>query len=176
MKKNLYSAVLVATALFAVACTNNQNSTDNAEATQAQDSTEAVQADEQQAPDPLQRDFESADLSLTIPEGWTGEVGAFEEIIMRTKGENGSDLKMAIDVIKDANVKELVANDMDAYPSLTKTEGVKIGDYTFTILSNGAGQTTSYAQVSDNVLRMKNALVDPDAPEVAAVLSTIKLK
>ena len=176
MKNLYYLAALVMMAFTAVACANNQNNAENAEAAQAQDSTEAVQADEQQAPNPLQRDFESADLSLTIPEGWTGEVGGFEEIIMKTKGENGSDMKMEIDVIKNRDAKELVTNDMDAYPSLTKTEGVKIGDYTFTTLSNGAGQTTCYAQVGDNVLRMKNALVNPDAPEVAAVLSTIKLK
>ena len=163
-------------AFTAVACANNQNNAENAEAAQAQETTEAPQAEEQQAPDPLQRDFESADLSLTIPEGWTGEVGGFEEIIMRTKGENGSDMKIEIDVIKGREAKELVANDMDAYPSLSKTENVKIGDYTCTTLSNGAGQTTCYAQVGDNVLRMKNALVMPDAPEVAAILSTLKLK
>ncbi|MBQ4367630.1 MAG: hypothetical protein II786_06080 [Muribaculaceae bacterium] len=150
---------------------SNETSTESAATTE-----ENVEAEAQEpAADPLQRDFESADLSLTIPEGWTGEVGVFDEVKMQGKSDDGFDPKIEVCVVKGRKVSELVEN--EPKDGVVKNEGVKIGEYTFTTLNNeNSGSNKCFAQVGDNVLRVTAVFIKPEAPEVAAVIQSVKLK
>ena len=150
---------------------SNETSTESAATTE-----ENVEAEAQEpAADPLQRDFESADLSLTIPEGWTGEVGVFDEVKMQGKSDDGFDPKIEVCVVKGRKVSELVEN--EPKDGVVKNEGVKIGEYTFTTLNNeNSGSNKCFAQVGDDVLRVTAVFIKPEAPEVAAVIQSVKLK
>ncbi|MBO7609342.1 MAG: hypothetical protein J6S96_03980 [Muribaculaceae bacterium] len=170
MKKVFMLLATCVAVLGLMAC--NAGSETNAESTPAE---ENVEAEAQTTADPQQRDFESADLSATIPEGWIGSVGAFDEIKMEGKSDDGFDPKIEVDVVKGRKVAELVENEMDE--GIVKNEGVKIGDYTFTTLINEkSGSNKCYTQVGDNVLRVIAVFIKPDAPEVAGVVESIKLK
>lgn len=171
MKKVFLILAASAAVLGLMAC--SAGSENNAETTAVAE--ENVESEAQPAADPQQRDFESPDLTLTIPEGWKGEIGAFDEIKMEGKGENGFDPKIEVDVMKGRTVKEVVDNEMSE--NYVKNEGVKIGDYTFTTLTNeSSGATKCYAQTGDNVLRVNAVFIKPDAPELAAVVESVKLK
>ena len=136
---------------------------------------ENAEAQAQEAAAPQQRDFESADLSATIPEGWTGEVGAFDEVKMTGKSDDGFDPKIEVSVMKGTTVDKEVEKEMNS--SVVKSEGVKIGEYTFTVLANeGSGANKCYAQAGDNVLRVTAVFIKPDTPEVKAVVESVKLK
>ena len=181
MKKVFFSFAIVAAGLLVASCgnksDNNVEGTDSTAVAETNATTEENEETEAQpSADPLQRDFESSDLSVTIPEGWTGEVGVFDEITMTTKGENGFDPKIEVLFMKERDAKELIGNDMNAY-DLVKTEGVKIGGYTFTtLLSESSKHTKGYAQVGEDVLRVTATFINIDAPEVASVIESIKLK
>jgi hypothetical protein len=171
MKKVLMLLAAGVAILGLMACTSNET---NAEATTTTEENVEAQTQETTAA-PQQRDFESADLSLTIPEGWSGEVGVFDEVKMVGKSEDGFDPKIEVDVMKGRKVAEVVENEMK--DGVVKNEGVKIGEYTFTTLVNeGSGSNKCYAQVGDNVLRVIAVFIKPDAPEVAGVVESIKLK
>lgn len=159
--------------LSLMACSSGSETTTEGAAAPTEENVEAEA--QEAAADPQKRDFESPDLSLTIPEGWTGEVGAFDEIKMLGKSEDGFDPKIEVCVVKGQTVKQLVENEMNE--DVVKTEGVKIADYTFTTLCNDkSGSNKCYAQVGDNVLRVIAVFIKPDAPEVAAVVESVKLK
>lgn len=159
-----------------MACNSPAESSTGEDATPAEEQVDSTQADAQQtAADPKKRDFESDDLSLTIPEGWTGEVGPFQEITMIIKGENLTYKRIDVDVVKGETVAKFIENEM--HEDIVKTDGVKIAGYTFTTLFNPKSKSTKcYAQVGDNILRVIVAFIDPDAPEVVSVVESVKLK
>ena len=172
MKKGFMFLAASVAVLGLMSCgASNETSTESAATTE-----ENVEAEAQEpAADPLQRDFESADLSLTIPEGWTGEVGVFDEVKMQGKSDDGFDPKIEVCVVKGRKVSELVEN--EPKDGVVKNEGVKIGEYTFTTLNNeNSGSNKCFAQVGDNVLRVTAVFIKPEAPEVAAVIQSVKLK
>ena len=174
MKKVFMLLATSALVLGLMAC--NGGSETNAESTPATEEKVEAEAEAQEpAADPQQRDFESADLSLTIPEGWKGSVGVFDEVKMEGKSDDGFDPTIAVDVMKGRKVEEVVKNEMK--DGVVKKDGVKIGNYTFTALINeGSGSNKCFAQVGDNVLRVIAVFIKPEAPEVAAVVESIKLK
>lgn len=152
-----------------MACTSTNETTTEANATTEENvETEA-------AVEPQQRDFESVDLSVTIPEGWTGKIGAFDEVKMEGKSDDGFNPKIEVDVVKGRKASELA--DQEKGDDIVKNEGVKIGEYTFTTMNNeGAGSYKCFAQVGENVLRVWCVFIKPDAPEVKGVVESIKLK
>ena len=81
MKKVFMLLATGVAVLGLMACSaNSENNTESTPATE--EKVEAEAEAQEPAADPQQRDFESADLSLTIPEGWKGSVGVFDEVKM----------------------------------------------------------------------------------------------
>lgn len=171
--KKVFMFLAASVAVLGLIACNSGNENNAESATPAEENVEAEA--QQPAANPQQRDFESADLSATIPEGWTGEVGVFDEVKMTGKSEDGFDPKIEVSVMKGTTVDKEVEKEMNS--SVVKSEGVKIGEYTFTVLANeGSGANKCYAQVGDNVLRVIAVFIKPDTPEVKAVVESVKLK
>ncbi len=179
MKKILLSLAIVAMTGIAVACSSGtENNTQEGAAEAATEQTaEQAEADTEETPavDPLKRDFETADYTLTIPEGWTGEIDPFDSVVMKGKADNGFDPKIEVSILTDETVKSMLERyDDGKWPN----SGTKVvGDYTFSTLSDDrTGLNWAFAQVGDNVLRVKSIFIKIDAPETVAVLSSLKLK
>lgn len=175
MKK--FFLMIAATAMFA-ACNGNTTTEDS---TTSPDSVTTEQAAEQPEETAVEKmgpcSIESNDLSLDVLEGWKATVGSFDEIIMTKNRDDNMTQKIQVSKVphKTAAVR---IDDLLSTGGLEKGADVKIGDKVYTTVRSESNEF--YHLVADwgeeIILDVTTNFIQPEAPEVKAVIESVKLK
>lgn len=166
--------MLVAAAIM-TACNSNTTATENAT---TNDSTSIEQETEEAVVEKMGPcSIESNDLSLDVPEGWKAVVGNFEEITMTKNREDGMTQKIEVSLIPSKTAAARI-DDLFSTGGFVKGADVKIGDKSYSTLCSESNEF--YHSVADwgeeKCLDVTTNFIKPEAPEVNAVVSSVKLK
>lgn len=172
--------LLFAAAALMASCNGNSQAGENAASS---DSIAAVAAESQEEAEPAAEvktgpcTIESEDLSIDVPEGWTAEVGVFQEVTMTKQAENGAKIKIEASFIKGKTAAQYIEDYLSTYKSFSKGGDVKMGDRNYTTLRYETTQNyRAVADVENGMLEITTNYIAPEDPIVVAAVGSIKLK
>lgn len=169
--------MIAATAMF-TACNGNTTTED---ATTSPDSVTTEQAAEQREETAVEKmgpcSIESNDLSLDVLEGWKATVGHFEEVTMTKNRDDNMTQKIEVSKITSKTAAVRI-DDLMSTGGFVKGADVKIGDKTYATVRSESNEF--YHLVADwgeeTILDVTINFIQPEAPEVKAVVESVKLK
>ena len=171
MKKLFF---IFAAAAMMTACNSNTTATENPT---TNDSTPVEQETEEAVVEKMGPcTVESNELSLDVPEGWKVVVGDFDEITMTKNREDGMTQKIEVSLIPKTAAARI--DDLFTSGGFEKGAAVKIGDKTYLTVRSESNEF--YHSVADwgeeKCLDITTNFIKPEAPEVNAAVSSVKLK